>query len=156
MKKHFWPVLLLTVALLASLSLPAAAADEETLTELSETLNSINVMMNNLLAQGFTIEHLELDTIGLGEAYPIPYRFSPGWEYVIVAVGGPALADLDLYVFTENRELVFGDDAVSRAASIIFKLDELTVYHAVAHAVELEEGYREDLPYYFAVIIAAR
>jgi hypothetical protein len=155
LRKHIFVTYALALALILAVSF-SAAADNPNVEELNQILNDINVVMNNLIGNGFVIEHLELDSISLDDTYRIPYPFLPGWEYIVVGIGGPAIADLDMYLYNSEGALEFSDTEPGKLASISLYLDAPGVYHSLLHAAELNDGYQEGSPYYFAVLIAAR
>ena len=110
--------------------------------------------MNNPIGNGFVIEHLELDSISLDDtSHPLPFPSRLG-----IYCGrnqGATIADLDMYLYN-SETLEFSDTEPGKLASISLYLDAPGVYHSLLHAAELNDGYQEGSPYYFAVLIAAR
>ncbi len=155
MKKRIAFLVLFTLASLLMVDF-SAAADASNLEELSQILNDVSAVMNTLVNNGFVIEHLELDSMGVDETYRIPYPFYEGLEYIIVGIGGPAIADLDVYVLDQNGDLVVSNTDAGRISAVTMHMQSSTLYHSLFHAYSLAEGYSEDMPYYFAFVIAAR
>jgi hypothetical protein len=160
LKNHFRTAVLIAAAVLVIMSAAVFAQDldaaDPNVEELIQLLDDVSRVMNTLVQNGFTIEHLELDSMGLDEKYRSSYPFYGGLEYAVVGIGGPAISDLDVYIFDDEAELFISDADDNPIAVVTFTVEESVLYHSVFHTYSLAAGYSEDSPYYFAFIIAAR
>jgi len=146
---------LAAVAVLLLAALPASANDPN-LEELVQILGHVSNVMTTLVNNGFVIEHLELDSMGVDETYRVPYPLYAGLEYIVVGIGGPAIADFDVYILDDTGELVISDTEVNQISAVTLKTAESAIHHCVFHAYSLTEGYSADVPYYFGFVIGAR
>ena len=155
MKKHGLTLVLGVAALIFALSFTAYAQDSVA-EELAALLQDLSGVLGELVDNGFTIEHFELDSLVLQGTYPVEYQFFAGYEYIVVGIGGPAITDLDLYLYDNEGNQIAHDLEYGRFPTLLFDVEESGLLHVFFRSFRVANGYSEELPYYFAFVIAAR
>jgi hypothetical protein len=154
-KKHGLTLVLGVAALIFALSFTAYAQDSVA-EELAALLQDLSGVLGELVDNGFTIEHFELDSLVLQGTYPVEYQFFAGYEYIVVGIGGPAITDLDLYLYDNEGNQIAHDLEYGRFPTLLFDVEESGLLHVFFRSFRVANGYSEELPYYFAFVIAAR
>lgn len=155
MKKYGLAMVLGITVLIFALSF-SASAQLSTADELAALLDDLSGVLGELVNNGFIIEHFELDSLGLQGTYPVEYRFAAGYEYIIVGIGGPAISDLDLYLYDSEGNQLAHDLEYGRFPTLLFDVEEEGTLHIFFRNFRLANGYSDMFPYYFSFVIAAR
>ncbi|NPV81602.1 MAG: hypothetical protein HPY52_15295 [Firmicutes bacterium] len=144
----------LAVCITVATALPALASTPEQ--ELAGILERAINVMDAMIKGGYTIEHIEFDSVKLGEVYSVPYNLYAGNLYKIIGIGGNGIADLDIHILDSDNNLLAADTLnddvpevdVSPKADGAFRID--TSFES------LEPAHSPSEYYYFCYIVGFR
>lgn len=141
----------LAVCITVATSLPVLASTPEQ--ELAGILERAIKVMDAMIKGGYTIEHIELDSVKLGEVYSVPYNLYAGNVYKIIGIGGTGIADLDMHVSDSNNNLLAADTLNDDVPEVDVSPKTDGSFRVDISFESLEPGASASEYYYFCYIV---
>jgi hypothetical protein len=148
-------VMALAALLILAASVGASAQVEEA-RELAGILELVAKALETLVEDGCIVWRLEVDSLVLGGSYTTAIELDAGTTFIIMGIGGPAIADLDIRVYAASGAEIAWDELDDDVPIVMFA-PSVTGRHTInASAESFVRGYDPFSDYYFAIIVSEK
>ncbi|MEO0157677.1 MAG: hypothetical protein ABIM59_03010 [candidate division WOR-3 bacterium] len=139
--------LLIGAGLMAPASLMAVTSDQ-----VADVLSLLIATVATMEDNGFRTAHMEADNLIKGQhtSYSFTRTLYGGNTYVITAIGGEGIEDLDIYLYDSGGNLVAKDSEVSAVAMVSVEPKRESTYTIKVVPYKWTSGYADA---FFAVVI---
>lgn len=156
MNRKLVVVVLAALLVLVLTASAGASTYVEDARELAGILELVAEALETLVEDRCIVWRLEVDSLVLGGHYTTTIELDAGTPYVIMGIGGPAIADLDIRVYAPSGAEIAWDELDDDFPIVMFTAPVTGRYSINTSAESFVRGYDPFMDYYFAIIVAER